>query len=203
MRGVADNVRPAFDVEAVRGDFPILSTEMNGRPLVYLDNAATTQKPKAVIDAITRYYEHDNANIHRGVYALSQRATTQFDEARDKVARFLRSPEPAECLFTRGVTEAINLVAYSWGRTNLKTGDEILLTALEHHSNIVPWQLAAEATGAVVKTLPMTDDGTLDLSRLSEFLTDKTKIVAVQQVSNALGIVHDVATIIEAAKAVG
>jgi cysteine desulfurase/selenocysteine lyase len=203
VRAAGDNRKPVFDVDSVRRQFPILATEMNGKPLVFLDNAATTQKPRQVIDAISTYYERDNSNIHRGVYELSQRATSRFDEARTKVASFLNAPEPAECVFTRGVTEAINLVAFSWGRTQLKPGDEILLTALEHHSNIVPWQLAAEATGAVVKTLPMNDDGTLDLSRLGDFVTSKTKLVAVQHVSNALGIVHDLPPIIAAAKEVG
>ncbi len=203
MRGAADNLQPAFDVDAVRADFPILATEMNGRPLVYLDNAATTQKPRHVIDAITKYYETDNANIHRGVYELSQRATKYFDDARIKVASFLNAPEPAECIFTRGVTEAINLVAFSWARTNLRAGDEILLSALEHHSNIVPWQLAAEATGAIVKTVPMRDDGTLDLSKLDDLVTERTRLVAIQHVSNALGIRHDLPRIVAAAKAVG
>lgn len=207
MHDRAQNLRPAgmatFDVDAARRDFPILSTEMNGRPLVYLDNGATTQKPRAVIDAISHYYEYDNANIHRGVYALSQRATSKFDDARTIVAAFLNAPEPAECIFVRGVTEAINLVAFSWGRTHLKAGDEVLLTALEHHSNIVPWQLAAEATGAIVRTLPTNDPGELEYQRLGEFITAKTKLVAIQHVSNALGTVHDVARIIAAAKAVG
>ena len=203
MRGDADNLRPAFDVDAVRRQFPILATEMNGRPLAYLDNAATTQKPRAVIDAISRYYERDNANVHRGVYSLSQRATAAFDDGRAAVARFLNAPEPAECLFVRGVTEAINLVAFSWGRQNLKEGDEVLLSALEHHSNIVPWQLAAEATGAVVRTLPMRKNGELDLDRLPEFVTGRTRMVAVQHVSNALGIVHDVRRIVAAARGVG
>ena len=203
MRDGSDNLRPPFDVHAVRRDFPILATEMNGHPLVYLDNAATTQKPRRVIDAITRYYERDNANVHRGVYVLSQRATAKFDDARLKVADFLNAPEPAECVFVRGVTEAINLVAFSWARQNLAEGDEVLLSALEHHSNIVPWQLAAEATGAKVRSLPMRADGTLDLDRLDEFVTDKTKLVAVQHVSNALGVVHDVAAVTRAAKGVG
>ena len=176
---------------------------MNGHPLVFLDNGATTQKPRAVIDAISRYYERDNANIHRGVYELSQRATSHFDDARTKVAAFLNAPEPAECIFTRGVTESINLVAMSWARTNLKAGDEILLSALEHHSNIVPWQLAAEATGAIVKTLPMTDVGELDYDKLGGLLTQRTKLVAIQHVSNALGTIHDVERIITAAKEVG
>ena len=203
-RGLAATA--AFDVEAVRRDFPILSTEMNGRPLVYLDNGATTQKPRAVIDAIVRYYEHDNANIHRGVYTLSQRATQQFDGAREAVARFINAPEAAECIFVRGVTEAINLVAMSWGRAFLKPGDEVLLTALEHHSNIVPWQLACEATGAILRWLPMKGNagderhGELDYDRLGEFVSERTRLVAMQHVSNALGTVHDVDRITAAAK---
>ena len=187
----------------LRREFPILSTAMNGRPLVYLDNAATTQKPRAVIEAIVRYYETQNANIHRGAYALSHAATNAFDAGRAAVARLLGAPEAAECVFVRGVTEAINLVAFSWGRTHLKAGDEILLSALEHHSNIVPWQLAAEATGATVKTLPMLADGSLDYDKLGELVTSKTKFVAVQHVSNALGVVHDVKRIVAAAKGVG
>ncbi len=203
MRGKTDNLRSVLDVDAVRRDFPILSTQMNGRPLVYLDNGATTQKPRRVIDAISRYYERDNANIHRGVYSLSQRATSQFDAARGKVARFLNAPEAAECIFVRGVTEAINLVAHSWARPILKAGDEILLTALEHHSNIVPWQMAAESSGAVVCTLPMTDLGEIDYDQLDEFLTSKTKLVAMQAVSNALGTVHDVARVVKRAREIG
>lgn len=207
---------------------------MNGRPLVYLDNAATTQKPRAVIEAIVRYYETGNANIHRGVYTLSQQATAEFDRAREIVARFLGgkgdillfaggttskeksdssgekknvpfsvlSVDPAECIFVRGVTEAINLVAMSWGRVFLKPGDEVLLTALEHHSNIVPWQLACEATGAKLRWLPMNERGELEYSRLDEFITAKTRFVAIQHVSNALGTVHDVERITAAAKKV-
>jgi cysteine desulfurase/selenocysteine lyase len=203
VRGDADNVSPLLDVEAVRRDFPILSTTMNGRPLVFLDNGATTQKPRAVIDAVSRFYETGNANIHRGVYSLSQQATAAFDDARQAVARFINAPEAAECIFVRGVTEAINLVAHSWARPSLEPGDEILLTALEHHSNIVPWQMAAQATGASVRTLPMTPDGELEYDRLGEFITPRTRLVAMQAVSNALGTVHDVPRVIEAAKAVG
>ena len=206
MHQRADNLRPTsppFDVEAVRRDFPILSRRVNGRPLVYLDNGATTQKPRAVIDALVDFYENHNANVHRGVHTLSQEATAVFDAARVTVADFLNAPEPAECLFVRGVTEAINLVAMCWARQNLKPGDEVLLTALEHHSNIVPWQLAAEATGAKVMTLPMNDRGELDYGRLGEFVTNKTKLVAMQHVSNALGTIHDVRRVISAAKEVG
>lgn len=189
-----------LDAECIRRDFPILSTEMNGRPLVYLDNAATTQKPRAVIEAIVRYYETTNANIHRGVYALSQQATAEFERAREIVARFLNAPEASECLFVRGVTEAINLVSMSWGRVFLRPDDEVLLTALEHHSNIVPWQLACEATGAKLRWLSMNERGELEFDRLGEFVTDKTRFVAIQHVSNALGTVHDVERIVAAAK---
>ena len=152
-----------FDVLKIRRDFPILQTRMNGKPLVYLDNAATTQKPQAVIDALVHYYSHDNANIHRGIYALSQRATEAHDAARRTVARFLNAREPAECIFVRNATEGINLVALSWARANLKAGDEILLGEMEHHSNIVPWQMTAQATGAAVRVIPMNDDGELIL----------------------------------------
>ena len=198
-----DALRPTLDVAAVRRDFPILSRRVNGRPLVYLDNGATTQKPRAVIDALVSFYAEHNANVHRGVHTLSQEATAMFDDARLTVAEFINAPEAAECVFVRGVTEAINLVAMCWGRTNLKEGDEILLTALEHHSNIVPWQIAAEATGAVVRTLPINDRGELEYERLGEFVTQKTKLVAMQHVSNALGTIHDVRRVIAAAKEVG
>ena len=200
---VSDAPRTALDVEAVRADFPILSRQVNGRPLVYFDNGATTQKPRAVIEALVDFYENHNANVHRGVHTLSQEATAMFDDARLTVSNFINAPEAAECLFVSGVTQAINLVAMCWGRINLKAGDEILLTALEHHSNIVPWQLAAEATGAVIKTLPMNDRGELEYDRLGEFVTTKTKLVAMQHVSNALGTVHDVKRVIAAAKEVG
>ena len=190
----------ALDVERIRRDFPILATRINGRPLVYLDNAATTQKPRAVIEAIVRYYETTNANIHRGVYTLSQQATAGVDRAREIVARFLNAPEAAECIFVRGVTEAINLVAMSWGRAFLKPGDEVLLTALEHHSNIVPWQLACNATGATLRWLPMDEKGELRYDLLGEYITHKTRFIAIQHVSNALGTVHDVARITTAAK---
>ena len=198
-----DTPRPTLDVGAVRRDFPILSRRVNGRPLVYLDNGATTQKPRAVIDALVSFYAEHNANVHRGVHTLSQEATAMFDDARLTVAEFVNAPEPAECLFVRGVTEAINLVAMCWARVNLKEGDEILLTALEHHSNIVPWQLAAEAVGARVKTLPMNERGELEYDRLGEFVTAKTKLVAMQHVSNALGTIHDVRRVVAAAREVG
>lgn len=189
--------------EAIRSDFPILATQMNGRPLIYLDNAATTQKPQAVVDALVHFYTRDNANIHRGVYPLSQRATDAFEGARRKVAEFLGGVEPAEVIFVRGATEAINLVAACWGRANLKAGDEVLLTGLEHHSNIVPWQLICKAVGAVIRVLPTSSSGELDLHQLDQLLGEKTRMVAMQQVSNALGTIHDCATIIKRAHAVG
>lgn len=188
--------------DTIRGDFPILATKMQGRPLIYFDNGATTQKPQAVIDALVHYYTHDNANIHRGVYELSQRATDAYEAARSQVARLLGTADPAECIFVRGATEAINLVASSWGRNHLKAGDEVLLSELEHHSNIVPWQLACEATGAQLRFIPTTANGELDLSQLDQWLTDKTRLVSIQHVSNALGTIHDVEAIIARAKQV-
>ncbi len=176
---------------------------MNGYPLVYLDNGATTQKPQAVIDAIVHYYSHENANIHRGVYALSQRATESFEDARKKVASFINAPDAACCLFVRGTTEAINLVAQCWGKPNLKAGDQVVLSQLEHHSNIVPWQMVCNAVGAELKIIPMLDDGRLDLSRLDTLINDRTRIVSVQHVSNALGTIHDIPKIIARARQVG
>src|SRR6185312_985174 len=176
-----------FDVHKIREDFPILRQQVHGKPLAYLDNAATTQKPRAVIDRLVRYYESENANIHRGVYELSQRATTAYEEARGKVARFLNAPESAEVIFTRGTTEAINLVASSFGRAFLKRGDEIILSAMEHHSNIVPWQHVAEQTGAVIRVIPMNDAGELLMDVYERLLNNRTRIVSVVHVSNSLG----------------
>ncbi|MEZ6076383.1 MAG: SufS family cysteine desulfurase [Pirellulaceae bacterium] len=189
--------------DAIRGDFPILSTQMNGRPLVYLDNGATTQKPQAVIDALVHFYTHDNANIHRGVYPLSSRATDAYEGARGKVAQFLGAAEPAECIFVRGATEAINLVASSWGNSQLQVGDEVLLSGLEHHSNIVPWQMVCQTRGARLRVLPVTSCGELDLSQLDQLLNSKTRMVAMQHVSTALGTIHDIAPIIARARQVG
>jgi cysteine desulfurase/selenocysteine lyase len=189
--------------DRIRDDFPILSTMMNGHPLVYLDNGATTQKPTAVIDAIVHYYTHDNANIHRGVYELSQRATDAYEGARRKVADFLGADDPAECIFVRGATEGINLVAASWGAANLHPGDEVLLTALEHHSNIVPWQMICQRTGAQLRVMHATESGEIDMDPLDELLNANTKLVAIQQVSNALGTIHDMAAIIRRARKVG
>lgn len=186
-----------FDVEAVRRDFPILQEQVNGHPLVYLDNAATTQKPRAVIDAISHYYLHDNSNVHRAAHALAERATTKFEGARSAVAEFLNAPHREQILWTRGTTESINLVAVSWGRNNLTAGDRVLVSAMEHHSNIVPWQMVAEATGATVEPIPVDDTGTLDMSALETQLEQgRVRMVAVGHVSNALGTVNPIDDII-------
>jgi cysteine desulfurase / selenocysteine lyase len=199
---VADPATP-LDVARIREDFPILAETVNGKPLVYLDNAASTQKPRPVIDAIVRHYERDNANVHRGIHELSNRATDAYDGARERVARFLGISDPAELVWTRGTTEGLNLVAWAWGTANLKPGDEILLSVMDHHSNLVPWQLAAQRTGARLRFLEMDDQGRLDLSALPDLLTERTKLVSIAHVSNALGTVHPVRRIAEAARAVG
>jgi cysteine desulfurase/selenocysteine lyase len=183
---------PALDVERLRRDFPILSQRVRGKPLVYLDNAATSQKPRAVIEAVTRFYAAENANIHRGVHYLSEQATSAYDAVRAQVARFINAASPREIVFTRGTTEGINLVAQSWGRSRLRPGDEILITGLEHHSNIVPWQLVAAQTGAVVRAVPITDAGELDLSGFDRLLTERTRLLAVAHLSNALGTINPV-----------
>jgi cysteine desulfurase/selenocysteine lyase len=192
----------AYDVGAVRADFPILETRVHGRPLVYLDNAATTQKPRAVLDRLTEYYTRENANVHRGVHQLSERATEAYEGARSTIARFINA-DPREVIFTRGTTEAVNLVAASYGRTHVERGDEILLTAMEHHSNIVPWQLLAEAAGARIRVAPMTDAGELRMDEYERLITDRTRLVAVVHVSNALGTVNPVASIVRIAHARG
>jgi cysteine desulfurase/selenocysteine lyase len=193
----------AFDAERVRRDFPILEQEVNGRPLVYLDNAATTQKPNSVIDAIGNYYRRDNANVHRGVHTLSDRATQCFEQARQTVADFIASPGTAQVIWTSGTTAAINLVAYSWGHSQLRAGDRVLVSWLEHHSNIVPWQLVAAATGAEVVPIPVTDAGEIDLDALDELLDERVKMVAINHVSNALGTVNPVQEIARRARAAG
>ncbi len=192
-----------FDVEAIRADFPILHTEVHGRPLVYLDNAATCQKPRSVIDAERSYYETLNANIHRGVHLLSQRATDAYEASREAVRALLNAPAAQDIIFTRGTTEAINLVAQSWGRSTLKPGDEILVTHMEHHSNIVPWQLLCEQTGAVLKVVPIDDRGVLELEALDGVLTERTRMFAMVHVSNALGTVNPVAELVARARQVG
>jgi cysteine desulfurase/selenocysteine lyase len=195
--------RRPFDAAAVRRDFPILAQQVHGRPLVYLDNAATSQKPRAVIDAITRYYETDNANIHRGVHALSERATSAYEGARASVRRFLNAADPREIVFVRGTTEAINLVAQAYARPLLRPGDEIVVSILEHHSNFVPWKMACEATGAALRVVPMTDAGELRLDEYERLLSDRTRLVAIGHVSNALGTINPVADIVRLAHARG
>lgn len=195
--------QPTFDVEAVRRDFPILKEQVNGHPLVYLDNAATTQKPDAVIDAISDYYRHYNANVHRGIHTLAEKATAAMEDARRSVATFINSPTPEQVLWTRGTTEGINLVAYSWGRSNLGPGDRVLIPALEHHSCIVPWQLAAQAVGAEVVPIPVTELGEIDMTALDALLDERVKMVAVSHISNALGTVNPVADVVVKAHAVG
>jgi cysteine desulfurase/selenocysteine lyase len=192
-----------LDVERIRKDFPILERTVNGKPLVYLDSAATSQKPRQVIDAVSDFYAHHNANAHRGIYQLGEEATERFEEARAKLARFFGAPSPETIVFTRGVTESMNLVAQGWGRKFLREGDEVLLTEMEHHSNIVPWQLTANVTGAVLRFIPLTDDGQLDLSDLGSLLTERTKILSMTGMSNALGTITPIRQLVEAAHAVG
>lgn len=189
--------------DGIRDDFPALAQEINSHPLVYFDNAATTQKPHAVLDAIQNYYEHDNANVHRGIHELSNRATAAYEGARDRVAQFINAPAREDIIFTRGTTEAINLVAATWGTANLGAGDVILLTELEHHSNLVPWQLLAQRTGAKLRFIPVNgDEGTLDLSDLDGQL-EGVKLVSLTHISNALGTINPVAEICAQAKVVG
>ncbi|MFQ1902973.1 SufS family cysteine desulfurase [Aeromonas veronii] len=189
--------------DQLRSQFPALAQEVNGHPLVYLDNAATTQKPQAVLDAIVHYYRADNANVHRAAHALSGRATRAFEAARETVARFINAPRCQEVIWTRGTTEAINLVAQSWGMSELKAGDEIILSTLEHHANIVPWQLVAQRTGAVIRVIPLDKRGDLDLAAYHAMLGPRTRLVSVAHVSNALGTVNPVTRMVAAAKAVG
>jgi cysteine desulfurase / selenocysteine lyase len=194
----------SFDVAAIRRDFPILSTSTeDGRPLIYLDNAASSQKPQVVVDALTRYYERENANVHRGLYDLSRRATESFEAARHRMARFVNAHVADEIVWVRGATEAINLVAHSWGGANLKAGDEIVITMLEHHSNIVPWQLIAERTGALVRFADIDDEARIDLDSLRGMLTERTRVVAVGHISNAVGTIHPVQEIARLAHEVG
>lgn len=189
-----------FDVYKVRADFPILGRKVQGKPLVYLDNAATTQKPQPVIDAMVRYYTDENANIHRGVHLLSQQATESYEEARSTVQRFLSAAESREIVFVRGATEGINLVAQTWGRVNIGRGDEIVISAMEHHSNIVPWQILCEQQGANLRVSPVNDAGELIFDEFEKLLGPQTKLVAMAHVSNALGTVNPVRKIVEAAR---
>src|SRR5271156_1220582 len=182
-----------IDWAALRKDFPILDQKIHGKPLIYFDNAATSQKPRAVIDALTHYYERDNANVHRGIHELSNRATNAFEAARIRTAKFINARNADEIIFTRGTTESINLVAATWGRKNLKSGDVILLTEMEHHSNLVPWQMLAQQTGARIAYIPVTgDEGLLDLSQLDSLLTPQVKLLAMVHVGNSMGTLNPV-----------
>ena len=188
-----------LDVAQIKHDFPILSQQVNGRPLVYLDSAATSQKPRQVIDALVRFYETSNANIHRGIHTLAVRATDQYDGTRSKVARFIGASNPADIVFTRNTTESINLIARAWGDANLHEGDEIVLSLMEHHSNIVPWQLAARRRGAVLRYAGITPEGQLDLDGLRAMIGPRTKIVSLVHMSNVLGTINPIAEIAEMA----
>jgi len=196
-----------YDVHAIRAQFPILSTTVRGKPLVYLDSAATTQKPHAVIDAVARYYEAENANIHRGVHWLSEQATLRYDAVREQARAFLGAAHAHEVIFTRGTTDGINLVATSFGEAFVRAGgeggDEIVVSALEHHSNIVPWQMLCARTGATLRVIPMSDAGELDLDALEALLTERTRLVAVGHISNALGTINPVADIVRLAHSRG
>lgn len=192
-----------MDAQAIRRDFPVLERTVHGKPLIYLDNAATSHKPTVVFDALDDYYRRYNSNIHRGIHLLSEEATAAYEGAREKIARFLGAPSPQTIVFTRNTTEAINLVAQGWGRRHVKAGDEILLTEIEHHSNLVPWQMLAQQTGATLRFIPVTDQGLLDLTTLPARLTERTKLVAVTMMSNVLGTIPPVGTIIQAAHARG
>ncbi|MCG8434843.1 MAG: cysteine desulfurase, partial [Gammaproteobacteria bacterium] len=189
------------DVERIRKDFPILHQDVRGKPLVYLDNAATAQKPQAVIDAVANYYCSDNANVHRGVHALSERATAEYEGARTKLKQYINARSTKEIVFTRGTTESINLVAQSYGRGTFKPGDEILITRMEHHSNIVPWQLLCEQTGAILKIAPINTDGELIVEEFEKLLSERTRMVAIGHISNALGSINPVKKIIALARA--
>ena len=203
-----------LDAGAIRSDFPVLSEKVHERPLVYLDNAATSQKPRAVIDALQTYYETYNANIHRGLHALSERATAEFEDARVRVARFINAAHPHEVIFTRGTTESINLVARGWGDENVGEGDEILLTEMEHHSNLVPWQMLAQRRGAALRYIPMDDDGRVDLEAYAQLFGPQTRLVTITQMSNVLGTItpaaeliriaheHDVPVLLDAAQSI-
>jgi cysteine desulfurase/selenocysteine lyase len=188
-----------FDVEQIRKDFPALAQEVHGKPLVYLDSAATSQKPQVVIDTLRAYYETDNANVHRGVHALSQRATDRYEAARERVRRFLNAAEAREIVFVRGTTEGINLVASAYGRTEVAPGDEIIISGMEHHSNIVPWQMLRDDRGAVLRVIPLTDEGELRLDEYERLLGPRTRLVAVPHVSNALGTINPVKQMIQMA----
>ncbi|OGR83788.1 MAG: cysteine desulfurase [Elusimicrobia bacterium RIFCSPLOWO2_01_FULL_64_13] len=193
----------AVDIDKIRKDFPILSRRVRGKPLVYLDNAATSQKPRAVIEALSNFYENTNANVHRGIHTLSEEATALYEEARKKVARFVHAPSPESVIFTRNTTESINLVAHAWGRKFINPGDEILLTGMEHHSNLVPWQILAQEKGAVLKFVEVRPDGTLNLEDLDRNAGPRTKLIAVTHVSNAIGTINPIRRFAQVAKSLG
>jgi cysteine desulfurase/selenocysteine lyase len=196
-------IQKNLDIAAIREQFPVLSREVKGRRLVYFDNAATSQKPQEVIDALVNYYSNYNANIHRGIHTLAEEATAAFEEARDAVQQFIHSPSREQIIFTRGTTEGINLVAYTWGRQNIKSGDEIIISAMEHHSNIVPWQILCEEKGAILKIIPINDAGELLMDAYRKLLGPRTKLVSVVHASNVLGTINPVKQIIELAHAAG
>jgi cysteine desulfurase/selenocysteine lyase len=203
MAKVIEATPPALDVERIRKDFPILERTTHGKRLVYLDSANTSQKPRQVIDAVTEYYERHNANLYRAVYELAEEATAMFEDARARLARFVGAPDPSCILFNRGTTESINLVAHGYGRKFLREGDEILLSELEHHSNVVPWQLCAQATGAKLRYFSLGDDGLLDLSDLDELITESTKVISITGQSNVIGTLPPLRRLADAAHAVG
>jgi cysteine desulfurase/selenocysteine lyase len=196
-------IQKGLDVYSTRQQFPILQREVKGRQLVYFDNAATSQKPKSVIDALVNYYTHYNANVHRGIHTLAEEATMAMEKTRDAAQQFINAASREQIIFTRGTTEGINLVAYTWGRQNIKSGDEIIISNLEHHSNIVPWQIVAEEKGAIIKVIPINDKGELLIDHYKKLLSSKTKLVAVNHASNSLGTINPVKEIIEAAHKVG
>ncbi|MGH2349333.1 MAG: aminotransferase class V-fold PLP-dependent enzyme, partial [bacterium] len=192
-----------MDVDTIRADFPLLQRSVRGKPFVYLDSAATSQKPRRVIDALVRYYQEYNANIHRGIYLIAEEATARYEESRAKVAAFVNAARPEEIVFTRSTTEAINLVAYAWGRANIGAGDEIILTEMEHHSNLVPWQMLAAERDAKLRFVSFDEQGVLRLDEFDRALTDRTKLVAVTHQSNVLGTINPVEDIARKAHAVG
>ena len=203
MASVVSLHRDALDVAAIRQDFPILRQRIHGKPLVYLDNAATTQKPQVVLDTLQRYYIEDNSNVHRGVHLLSGRATDAYEAARETCRRFINAADANEIVFVRGTTEGVNLVAQTYGRAHVGRGDEIVITEMEHHSNIVPWQVLCEEKGAKVRVVPVTDSGELRVDEYDRLLNDRTRLVAVAHVSNVLGTVNPLADIVQRARARG
>lgn len=200
---VTTGIPVAYDVQAVREQFPILSREVKGHPLIYLDNAATTQKPQAVVDSLMHYYTYYNANIHRGIHTLAEEATAAYEATRDAVKAFINATGREEIIFTRGTTESINLVAYTWGMANVKAGDEIIVSGMEHHSNTVPWQLVCERNGAKLQVIPVNEQGDLDMEAFHSLLSEKTKLVSLVHVSNALGTINPVSEVIAAAHKAG